>query len=336
MTTARAPVAVDGAEGALRRLAKIRSIPLLGTPTPVEEMARLRTALAGGPRLLVKRDDAIPFGFGGNKVRKLAMVAAEAVAAGADTLVTVGSVQSNHARVTAATAAKLGLHCLLIANGNRPERRAANALLNDLLGAEVEYVASRTERSVAVDAALDRLRRRGRSPFAIPLGASTPLGALGFVRAVGELVQQTAAPDVILHASSSGGTQAGLVAGCVLHGLPTRVVGISADEPAAEIEATVRGTVAGMGELLGCDGQALTDACAIEVDDRFIGGGYAQPSAASREAQHLAARTEALFVDHAYTAKALAALIGYVRAGRFREDQTVLFWHTGGQVALFA
>ena len=170
----------------------------------------------------MKRDDAIPFGFGGNKVRKLQLVAADALAAGADTLVTLGGVQSNHARATAAVAAKLGLRCLILANGRRQRRRTANALLDHLLGAEVEYIASREQRAPALHTAIERLRNAGRKPFAIPLGASTPLGALGFVRAIGELLQQTPPPSVIIHAASSGGTQAGLVAGCalglILHG----------------------------------------------------------------------------------------------------------------------
>lgn len=323
-------------EASLRRLRAVDRIRLAGEPTPVEEMSRLRGALGGGPRLLVKRDDAIAFGFGGNKVRKLEMVLPEAVAAGADVLVSTGSVQSNHARATAAVAAKLGLDCTIVVNGTEPETPTGNAMLRELLGAKVEYIATRHERTAAVTAAAERLRRAGRVPYIVPLGASTSLGALGYARAIGEMLEQGPPPDAIVHASSSGGTQAGLVAGCVLHGLDTRVIGVSADEPAAEIEATVRRIVAGTGEILGCDGGALANGRRIEVDDGFIGDGYALPSAASREAQDLAARTEALFVDHSYTAKALAALIAYVRDGRFGEDERVLFWHTGGQVALFA
>lgn len=325
----------QNSEGALRRLSAIPALSLLPAPTPIEEMSRLRDALGGGPRLFVKRDDAIPFGFGGNKVRKLAIVGADAIAAGADTLVTLGGVQSNHARATAALAAKMGLHCSLIINGRPPERPAANALLDALLGAEIEYIPSRDERVAASKATMDRLRAAGRTPYFVPLGASNPLGALGFVRAVGEMLEQMPAPDVIVHAASSGGTLVGLVAGCALHGLPTRVIGVSADDPAREIAATVGGIVAGVAELLSYDGE-LPGADAVEVDDGFVGDGYGIPSDASREAQRLIARSEALFVDHTYTAKALAALISYVRAGRFRDDETVLFWHTGGQVGIFA
>jgi 1-aminocyclopropane-1-carboxylate deaminase/D-cysteine desulfhydrase-like pyridoxal-dependent ACC family enzyme len=150
------------------------------------------------------------------------------------------------------------------------------------------------------------------------------------------MVAQGAVPDVIVHASSSGGTQAGLVAGCTLYGLPTRVIGVSADDPAASIESKIRTIVAGAGTLLGLDGDAFAAAGPIVVDDGFIGDGYGVASAKSVEAQHLAARTEALFVDHAYTAKALAALIAWVRGGRFRDSETILFWHTGGQAGLLA
>ncbi len=323
-------------DDALHRGDTIDTVALAYPPTPIEEMARLRAALGGGPRLTVKRDDAIPFGFGGNKVRKLALVVAEAATAGADTLITVGGVQSNHMRATASMAARVGLHCHLIANGAPPARPTGNALLDDLLGAEVEYIASRAERSTAIAAAVDRLCRAGRSPYVVPLGASTPLGAVGFVRAIGEMLTQGPPPDVIVHATSSGGTQAGLVAGCALHNLPTRVIGVSANDPAPSIAAIVRDVIAGMGTLLGVDGAALAAARPIEVDDGHIGPGYGLPSPESLEAQRLAARTEAVFVDHTYTAKALGALIGWVRDGRFRDDETILFWHTGGQPALFA
>jgi len=321
---------------ALERLAAIPALDLWTPPSPIHDLSRLGAALGGGPRLLVKRDDAIPFGFGGNKVRKVAIVAAAAIAEGADTLLSVGGVQSNSARVVAAVAARTGLRCALVLNGARPDRLTANALLDGLLGAEVHYVESRADRAPAMARIADALRQQGRHPYEIPLGASTPLGALGFARAVGEMVRQGVVPDVIVHSTSSGGTQAGLVAGCALHGLPTRVLGISADDPADSIRDTVRSVIAGMGGLLGVSGAELADARAIEVDDTHVGGGYGVPSAASREAVDLLARHEALFVDHTYTAKALAGLIHHVRRGSFTGNQTVLFWHTGGQVGLFA
>jgi L-cysteate sulfo-lyase len=320
-------------------LARVPAISFAPQPTPVEAMARLSAVIGGGPRLFVKRDDAIGFGFGGNKVRKLAFVVARARDEGADTLITAGGVQSNHARATAAAAAKLGMRAVLVASGAPQEKATANALLDVLLGADVVYVGRREERKAKMDEVAASVRAAGRTPFVIPIGASTPLGALGYVQAMIELLDQMPAPDVIVHSTSSGGTQAGLVAACRLLGLPTRIVGISADDPAAAIQAEVRAIVGGIGEVIRLDATAMpaiARGTAIEIDDRFVGDGYGIPTPASQEALQLAARTEALFLDPTYTAKAMAALIAYVRQQRFKEGQTVLFWHTGGQVGLFA
>jgi 1-aminocyclopropane-1-carboxylate deaminase/D-cysteine desulfhydrase-like pyridoxal-dependent ACC family enzyme len=317
-------------------LARFPSVPLIETPTIVEPMPRLAAVLGGGPRLFIKRDDAIPFGFGGNKVRKLALVAGRAKADGADTLITAGGIQSNHARATAAAAVKLGMRAVLVANGEAPERPSANALLDALLGADVVYVASRHDRTPAMAAIDERLRGEGRRPFVIPIGASTPLGALAFALAVAELVDQMPAPDVIIHSTSSGGTQAGLVAGCRLLGLATRVVGISADEYGGTMQTHVRAIVSGIADLLDLDPRVLLLGTNIEVDDRFVGDGYGIPTDESREALELTARTEAIFLDPTYTAKAMAGLIAYVRKQKLVAGQTVLFWHTGGQPGLFA
>jgi D-cysteine desulfhydrase family pyridoxal phosphate-dependent enzyme len=311
------------------------SVPLAPYPTPVEEMPRLRVAVGGGPRLLVKRDDTIGFAFGGNKVRKMRLVAADAIENGADTLITSGGVQSNHARVTAAAAARLGLRCILVVNGPAPEKSTANALLDRLLGAEVRYVATRQERAPAMERAAEELRRAGRRPYMIPVGASMPLGAAAFVQATDELLAQIDPPDVIVHATSSGGTQAGLVAGCALAGVRTRVIGVSADETSASLQRDIRAIVDGLPALLGLSHDRLRGV-SIEVDDRFVGGGYGVPTQESSEAIELVARTEAIFLDPTYTAKAMAGLIAAVRAGVFRSGETVLFWHTGGQVGLFA
>ena len=316
-------------------LASLPSVPLAPAATPVEEMTRLRAAIGGGPRLLVKRDDAIAFAFGGNKVRKMRLVAAEALRRGADTLITCGGVQSNHARVTAATAARLGLGCVLVANGTPPERATANALLNRLVGAEVRYVASRDARAPEMERAADAIRGAGRTPYVIPIGASTPLGAAAFALAVAELLEQIGPPDAIVHSTSSGGTQAGLVAGCALAGVETRVIGISADESSAALSAEVRRILAGLAALANVAPDRFASAD-VAVDDRFVGEGYGIPTEASRQALELVARTEALFLDPTYTAKAMAGLIALVQAKAFAADQTVLFWHTGGQVGLFA
>lgn len=315
------------------------SIPLASFPTPVEELLNLRGMLTGAsgtrPRLFVKRDDAISFAFGGNKVRKMQLVAADALKRRADTLITCGGVQSNHARVTAAAAAKLGLRCVLVANGTQPERPTANALLDGLLGADVRYVRDRSQRAPEMEAVAEELRLEGRRPYIIPIGASTPRGAAGFVQALFEVLTQIDPPDVIVHSTSSGGTQAGLVAGCILAGVGTRVIGISADESSATLERDIRGLLQGLERLLAVESGRFASADVV-VDDTFVGGGYGVPTDASREAIAIAARTEALFLDPTYTAKAMAALIARYRLGEFSGDGTVLFWHTGGQVGLFA
>ena len=318
---------------ATERLQALPRIPLPLAPTPVEELSRLREALGCGSTLLVKRDDGIPFGFGGNKIRKLQLVAAQALADGADTLITTGGIQSNHARATASVAARLGLGCVLVANGAPPEKPTANALLDRLLGADVRYVGSRDERAPAMERIASELRAAGRRPFVIPLGASTPLGAAAYAMAVTELLAQIPAPDLIVHSTSSGGTQAGLIAGCRLHGLSTRIVGISADDPSAAIAAEVQRILSGLEALLGMPAGGLTDA-PIEVDDTFVGPGYGIPTPESTGAIELAARREALFLDPTYTGKAMAGLLARLRGGE--SAGTVLFWHTGGQVGLFA
>ena len=319
------------------RVAEIPYLALESYTTPVYEMSRLRAALGGGPRLLVKRDDLVPFGCGGNKVRKMEMVAARAVAEGADTLISTGGVQSNHARVVAAVAARLGMGCVIVVNGSpQADGPSGNARLMQHFGARVEYVATRDERSGRMSAIADDLRSQGRRPYVIPLGASTGLGSLGLLRAAAELQAQIDPPDVIVLASSSGGTQAGLAAGCVVFGMATRVMGVSADDAADDIAAVVRLLLVDSGEMLGVGRRLEQLVPSVHVDDAFVGEGYGARTPASEEAAALAAATEGLVLDPVYTAKAMAALITYVREGRFSAAQTVLFWHTGGFPGFFA
>ena len=312
--------------------AMLPRVPLVTSPTPVEAMPRLREALGGGPALFVKRDDAIAAGFGGNKVRKLEVEAARALDAGADTLVSCGGVQSNHCRVTAAIAARLGLGCVLVHNGTPAAQPSGNFLLGRLFGAKYELVPSREARAAGMASAVARLIAEGRRPYAIPLGASTPHGAAAYALAVLELVSQGLRPDVIIHASSSGGTQAGILAGCAMAGLTTRVIGVSADDPASQVAAEVDRIAADVLRVFGI-AAVLPRA---EVDDGFVGGGYGISSGESREAAALFATREAILLDPTYTAKAGAAMIAGVRNGRFPPGTSVLFWHTGGLPLLFA
>jgi hypothetical protein len=201
-------------------LKKFRQIPRLRFgvyPSVVEELPRLREALGGGPRLYIKREDYSGAGFGGNKVRKLEYMFAQAQADGADTVLTVGGIRSNHCRVTAAFAARVGMECHLILSGSA-EQTPASAFLDDLYGATIHPVASRDDRAPTMQRLADELRAKGRKPLAIPLGASVPLGALGFIHAAHEIAQGGTRFDAIFHSSSSGGTQAGLDAGLQLYG----------------------------------------------------------------------------------------------------------------------
>ncbi len=322
---------------ALAALFQLPVVALASHATPVDDLDRLRRALGPrAPRLLMKRDDLLPFALGGNKVRKMQAVAAEAIAAHADTLVTCGGVQSNHARVTAATGATLGLDVVLILNGPADAPVTGNARLDRLFGAEIRGVATREARAPAMDEVAAELRAKGRRPFVVPLGASTPTGALGFARGVAEIAGSSVSPDVIVHATSSGGTQAGLVAGCALLGLTSRILGVSADDPAPVLRAVVRGILEGVADRLGAKPATVGADRDIEVDDTQVGDGYGKPTPASTEALELMARREGILLDPTYTAKAMAGLIARVRSGEFTSDQTVLFWHTGGQPGYFA
>ena len=313
------------------------SMPLAPHTTPVDDMTRLARELGpASPRILIKRDDLLSFGCGGNKVRKLQLVLAEARARGADTLITCGGPQSNHARATAAAGAAVGMRVVLVLNGTEQAVPTGNARLDRLFGAEIRFVADRADRAPAMERIAAEVQQHGGRPYVIPLGASTPLGAAGFARGVAEIATTALKPDVIVHASSSAGTQAGLIAGCALLGLQPRIIGVSADEPADRLRTLVRELIEGMASMLGAKKATIGLDRDIEVDDSQVGGGYGVPTASSTEALELVARREGILLDPVYTAKAMAGLVARVRQGEFNEGQTILFWHTGGQVGYFA
>ena len=322
---------------ALASLTTLPRVRLAPHPTPIDTLLRLRAALGPScPSLHMKRDDLLSFGMGGNKIRKLQTVLAEALASGADTLITCGGIQSNHCRATAAAGAALGLKVVLVVNGIAPETLTGNALLDRLFGADVRYAATRSDRAPMMEAVAAELVAQGRRPFVIPLGASTALGAAGFAQGIEEILVSGIRPDVIVHATSSGGTQAGLIAGCALFGLKARVLGISADEAADALQAIVRNLLESMAERLGGSQAGVGADKDIVIDDGCVGEGYGIPTAASIEALTMVARCEGIVLDPVYTAKAMAGLIKHVREGKFAAGETVLFWHTGGQVGLFA
>lgn len=301
-------------------------------PTPVEAMPRL-SALLGGPRLLVKRDDQTGLALGGNKTRKLEFLVAEAQANGARTLITAGALQSNHCRQTAAAAAHLGFACELVLVGEPPAAPSANLLLDTLLGAEIHWT-SRAQRDAALQRVFEQAWAAGRRPFLIPYGGSSATGAAGYVFAMRELLEQGVHPDWLVFASSSGGTQAGLVAGARLFGFRGKVLGISVDEPQSVLQARVAAIAGQTADALGEKITFLPEEVLVNAD--YLGGGYGVLGDGEREAVRLFAHSEGLLLDPVYTGRAAAGLVDLARKGSFGKDETVLFWHTGGAPALFA
>jgi L-cysteate sulfo-lyase len=325
-------------------LDRFRRVPLGHLPTPLEPMQRLRAALGRQcPALYVKRDDCTGLATGGNKTRKLEYLMGDALARGAGAVVTFGALQSNHARQTAAAAAKLGLACDLIlvemvARESEAYRRSGNVLLDRLLGARV-HVVPPDRAGAALAEVTDAHAREGRAVCVVPVGGSNSLGALGYVRAFGELEVQARAMsiaiDAIVHATSSGGTQAGLIAGAHLASSRARILGVNVYKPhAAELAEQVNALARETLQLLGGDTEGVAER--VHVVDGWLGDGYGLPSDAMREAVELAARTEGLLLDPVYSGKAMAALVGGVRRGQFERDETLVFWHTGGTAALSA
>jgi D-cysteine desulfhydrase family pyridoxal phosphate-dependent enzyme len=301
-------------------------------PTAVEAMPRLSAHL-GGPHLWVKRDDQTGIAFGGNKTRKLEFLLAEAQSHGARSLITWGAAQSNHCRQTAAAAARNGLGCTVVLRGNPKTPVTGNILLDDLLGAEVVWAGDRDPGSVAKDV-FDNAWESGRRPYLIPYGGSSPTGAAAYAAAMDEFLGQGVEVDRIVLASSSGGTQSGLVVGARLHGYEGRVTGISVDQPGEALRRQIAGLASETAAVLGLDFRFEADE--IDVDDRFLGGGYAVMGELERGAIRTFARLEGLILDPVYTGRAAGGLMELIRSGEIAGEERVLFWHTGGTPALFA
>lgn len=311
-------------------------------PTPLEELVRLRSVVGKNcPRIFIKRDDYTGTGFGSNKLRKLDFAIAQELKNGTKTVITVAGEKSNHARVTAAVCAKFGLRCILVLNraekGLIPEGLVcASRYIYQLFGAEIHWVDSREEREPK---ALAILEKEGEKAAYIPLGVSIPLGALGFVNAINEVKAQFEAiganPNYIFHAGTSGGTQAGLIAGCRLFGWEkTEVVAVSPDDSAAEISERVAEITNGIYQLLDKLDLKISPS-EVTVLDEFIGEGYGIETVASRQAVNLLAKNEAVILDPVYTSKAMSALLDWIEKGNLTAKDNVLFWHTGGQLAWF-
>jgi D-cysteine desulfhydrase family pyridoxal phosphate-dependent enzyme len=307
-------------------------------PTPLHHLPRFSAAV--GAEVWMKRDDIGALGLAGNKVRKLEFVLGAARRDGADALVIVGAEQSNACRAAAAACAQLGMRCVLVLSGDEPDRATGNLLLDRLYGAEVRFAGTTDWAALAeaADRATDELRGVGASPATLPVGASSPLGAVGFVVAWFELLEQLDALDVaaatVVHASSSGGTHAGLVAGRRLseRGPRVRAIGV-ADDIYPDMPGRYAEIATGAARLLGAEAEIGPGD--LWLDMAFLGAGYAVPTDEAIEAIRLLARTEGIACDPVYSGKALAAVVAAARAGELADGATV-FWHTGGHHALFA
>jgi len=322
------------------QLADFPRIRLATLPTPLEPLPRLSEAL-GGPSIWVKRDDCTGLG-GGNKTRKLEFLMAAAREQGADTIITHGAVQSNHACLTAAAAAKLDMTCHLLlediaVDTDRDYRGNGNLLLDRLYGAHLHRLPSDSGLELAIDSLLAELRETGRRPYFIPGGGSNPLGALGYVDCAFELVAQAKernlAIDHVVLATGSAGTQAGLLAGLHLQKSPVPVLGICTSRPAEEQQTKVGKLCDETLALLECSRALPREA--IRANGDYVGQGDGVPTLGMIKAVALAARSEGLLLDPVYTGKALAGLSDLIHQGKFGKQDNVVFLHTGGSHALF-
>jgi D-cysteine desulfhydrase len=308
-------------------------------PTPIEPLARLSAEL--GIDLALKRDDFTGFGGGGNKVRKLEFLMAEAIAVGAGVLITTGGHQSNHARMVAAAARKFGMEAVLVLRGNPPTAYQGNLLLDRLFGATLEFLeptAYFTEIEPRMAAHADAARAAGKVPYVIPLGGATATGALGYVRAVEEMDAQLKAlgrpaPDAIVAPTGSGGTLAGLRLGAARYWPTTRVIGISVSRERAWFQQRIAAMVNDCAALLDWPERVAPDE--IEIEDGHVGTAYGVPSPGGNAAVSRLAATEGVLLDPVYTGKAMDGLFGLVASGALARGSRVIFVHCGGSPALY-
>lgn len=317
---------------------KLKSFPRLYNsllPTPVHRLELLSREY--GVNVYCKRDDLTGFGFGGNKTRKLDFLVAEATALGCDTLVAIGANQSNFCRIAAAYGVAAGLGVHLVLGGTEPKTPTGNLRLDHLLGVTCHHIDSSNWDDWAHEAEQveTRLTQRGKKVYRMPVGGSTARGALGYVDAFAEILADQSRLgvkfDVIMHASSSAGTQAGLIVGQAIAEWPGRIIGVSVANPKAELERNVLD----LAHATAAEIDTRMDESNIIVDDDYIGTGYAARTPGCEEAVALFARRLGIFLDYVYTGKAAAALIDYLREGRFQPGAHVLFIHTGGNIELF-
>jgi len=322
-------------------IARFPRIRLGHFPTPLEPMDNL-SRLLGGPRLWIKRDDCTGLSSGGNKTRKLEFLMADAQTREADVVITQGATQSNHTRQTAAAAVKLGMRCHILLEdrtGNKDFNYTenGNVLLDRLHGATVERRPGGSDMQAEMETVAARLTQEGRRPYVIPGGGSNPVGALGYVNAALELINQSAEMglriDHLVHATGSAGTQAGLVVGLQAINSAVHLLGIGVRAPREKQESMVYDLACRTWDFMALRGEVQRGAVLANCD--YVGGGYGVPTPGMVEAVTLLAQTEGLLLDPVYSGKGMAGLIDLVRKGHFEKDQNIVFLHTGGSAGLF-
>ncbi len=308
-------------------------------PTPLVELTRLSKQL-GGPQIYIKRDDNTGLALGGNKTRKLEYIIGDALAQGADTVITAGAIQSNHCRQTAGAAASLGLECHLVLGGEEPDRTSGNLLLDKIYGCHIHW-AGKNRKGEDIPALVDQLTAAGKKPYVIPYGGSNELGAIAFVEAYNELESQRQDMNIafthIIFASSSGATHAGLILGNKISDNNCQIVGINIDKGEMDqipFDEHIIALTNSTAKLINAHCQFTADDLILNSD--YVGEGYAVIGELENEAIAMTAQNEGILLDPVYTGRAMGGLIDMIRSGKIKQTDTVLFWHTGGAPALFA
>ncbi|MGP4789353.1 D-cysteine desulfhydrase family protein [Psychrobacter sp. 1Y11] len=308
-------------------------------PTPLIELTRLSAKL-GGPKIYMKRDDNTGLALGGNKTRKLEYIMGDALAKGADTVITAGAIQSNHCRQTAGAAASLGLECHLVLGGEEPTQPQGNLLLDKVYGCHIHW-AGENRKGEDIPALVEQLKAEGKKPYIIPYGGSNELGAVAFIEAYKELDSQRRDLNVtfthIIFASSSGATQAGLIIGNKILETNCQLVGINIDKGEMDkvpFDEHIISLANSTAQLIEADYQFTAND--LILNSNYVGDGYGVIGELENEAIAMTAQNEGILLDPVYTGRAMGGLIDMIRTGQIKSEDTVLFWHTGGAPALFA
>jgi L-cysteate sulfo-lyase len=328
-------------KGIIMHFSRFPRLHFAHLPTPLEPLKNLSAEL-GGPNIWIKRDDCTGLAGGGNKTRKLEFLMADAESQGADTIITQGATQSNHARQTAAISAKMDKECHILledrTGSNDPDYNFnGNVLLDQLYDAKVSSRPLDSDMDQEMAQLAEQHRADGKTPYVIPGGGSNEVGALGYVNAAAELLYQANAMslriDRVIHATGSAGTQAGLVTGLVAGGSGIPVLGIGVRAPQEKQEENVFNLACRVADYIGCGDVVKRDH--ISANCNYVGDGYGVPTEGMIEAVKLLARKESILLDPVYSGKGMDGMIDLVRKGEFKKDENIVFLHTGGSAGLF-